>query len=59
MTQKHLNALAAEVANIADPTDRQRIADLLGGICAGANPRFDWSRWLKACGVSGGSLRTG
>lgn len=51
MTKKHLNALAAEIARITDPAERKRITEILGGICANLNPRFDWDRWRSACRV--------
>ena len=50
-TRKHFRATAAEVAKIADKTERQEAAFATGKVFADDNPLFKWSLYLFACGV--------
>lgn len=55
MTRKDFNALAALVKTVKDGSGAcgyQWLAHRLADICAEDNPRFDWSRFITACGVS-------
>jgi hypothetical protein len=51
MTRKHFKIIAAEVANISDPVERQDIANIFADICKAGNARFDRQRFMAACGL--------
>ena len=51
MTRKDFEVLAASVAMIPDATERDRMRQDIGNVCAASNPRFDWTRWSRACNV--------
>ena len=52
MSRKDFVAIAAAIAQIRDESERERTARLVGEVCSRSNGRFDWSRFLNACGVS-------
>ena len=52
MSRKHFIKLAEMVRTLpVDPGVRYMLASRLGSICAEMNPRFDFTRFLAACGV--------
>ena len=51
MSRKHFAALAAAISGIKDAGERERMAQLIGNVCADCNDRFNWSTWRSACGV--------
>ena len=52
MSRKHFRALAEAIAGIECTVERERMASLVGGVCADCNDRFNWSVWNNACGVT-------
>jgi|CXWL01.1.fsa_nt_gi hypothetical protein len=52
MTKKHFEAFAVLVRAWPWPEQRARLGAELADLCAAVNPRFDRTRFLKACGVS-------
>ncbi len=51
MSKKHFNALAASIACIPDVKSREEAARAVAHVCAHFNDRFDYWRFLRACGV--------
>lgn len=51
MSKKDFVALAAAIAEVESGADRKKMAKVIGKVCAGENPRFDWGRWNAACNV--------
>lgn len=54
MSRKHFRELAEAIATIKDDGERERVAGLIGGVCAGCNGNFNWSIWYSACNVKRG-----
>jgi len=52
MTRKHFRMLAEVIAHIENPVERRELAEKIAADCAKSNPRFDRSKFLKACGVT-------
>jgi len=50
MTKQHFEALAAEIKAISDMDTRAAAADAVAKVAKRFNPRFDWMRFLAACG---------
>ena len=50
LQHRHFSFIAAVIAEIADPVERHNIAVRFGDACCRSNPRFDYSRFMKACG---------
>jgi hypothetical protein len=50
MTRKHFIALAKAISQIANIVDRQNTAHAIADVCRAANPNFDRTRFLRACG---------
>ena len=65
MSKKHFRALAEAIASIADKAERERVCDLVGGVCIGCNGRFCWYtfcapvRWRLTYGNSNKENRSG
>lgn len=51
MTRKHMEAIAAILAAVANTEARQELADAFAEWLATENPRFDARRFLTACRV--------
>jgi len=51
VSRKHFRALAEAIADIECPDERERMASLIGYVCASFNGNFNWSVWNNACGV--------
>lgn len=51
MTRKDFVAKAKDVASIVDPYARTQSAIDAAKVFAAHNPRFDYARFYKACGV--------
>lgn len=51
MTKKNLVKLAAIVAATTSEAERKRLYEEIGGVCAEANPLFNWNIWRNACAV--------
>jgi len=52
MSKKHFNDFAKSVAALAcDADTRRMIACMIADVCAAHSPRFDYGRFLTACGV--------
>ena len=51
MSRKHFRALADAISCITDDGERERVAHLIGGVCASCNENFNWSVWNNACDV--------
>jgi len=49
MSKKHFVRMAAIIAGIKDPVERNRIAREFAALCASTNPNFNRSRFLDAC----------
>jgi len=45
MTKKTFIALADAIKLIEDAELREKVAKLIGNVCAGYNPRFNWNTW--------------
>jgi hypothetical protein len=56
MSRKHFRLITKIVAGIQDTRTREQVARALAVVCASANPRFDVSRFLSACGVPAGTV---
>mgnify|MGYP003348447661 FL=1 len=52
MTKKHFEALAKHIRMILDPHVRLNAAVAVAAACQEANPKFDYERFYKACGVN-------
>ena len=53
MTKKHFESLAKHIRMILDPNVRLNAAVAVAAACMEANPRFDCSKFYRACGVEG------
>ena len=51
MSKKHFIAMAKAIATITDNAERERVAKLIGGVCAESNVNFKMSTFLTACNV--------
>ncbi len=51
MTSKHFKLIADQIAQIADLEARMIAAQAVAAACRQDNPRFDPSKFYKACGV--------
>lgn len=51
MTKQHFIALAAEISAISDMGARTEAASAVAKAAKRFNPRFDWMKFLAACGV--------
>ena len=51
MTRKHFIAMAKEIAQMPNMAERLTVAIAFCKVAASANPRFDQSKFLEACGV--------
>ena len=58
MTKKHLQALLAGRIATTKPTPGNdpfivwlRVVTAIAGVCAQANPNFDYARFFTACGM--------
>jgi hypothetical protein len=51
MSKKHFQKLARAIGGILDKVERERMARLIGEVCADCNPGFNWARWNSACNV--------
>lgn len=52
MSKKHFESLAKHIRNILDPQSRLDAAVAVAAACQEANPKFDYDRFYKACGVT-------
>lgn len=51
MSKKHFVAFAEAISNIQDKRDRKMVAELVARVCSYANQNFNWSKFMRACGV--------
>ena len=51
MSKKHFELLARNICYIEDPVARRMAAIAVASACHQSNPRFDWGRFVAACGV--------
>lgn len=51
MTRKHFEAIAAELATL-EPAHRIPAAMAVADALRSLNPRFNWDKFVRACGVS-------
>ena len=51
MSKKHFEKFAIAIGGIMDTTERKRVANLIGEVCAEVNIQFNWDVWYKACNV--------
>jgi len=56
MSRKHFVKLAEAISSIENADDRRRVAELIGGVCAGCNGNFNWSVWRSACRTTSAAL---
>ena len=52
MSRKHFKTLAEAIKGISNTEERARVARIIGEVCAEANDRFQWSKFLVACNVT-------
>lgn len=52
MSRKHFKALAEAIKGIECSIERERMASLIGNVCAECNSNFNWSIWNNACGIT-------
>lgn len=53
LTKRHFVAFAAAIAAAEVSADeRLRMAQLVADVAYRDNPRFDWQRFAKACGLT-------
>jgi hypothetical protein len=51
MSKKHFEAIAKRVRMIMDPHVRLNAALAVAAACQEFNPKFDYDRFYKACGL--------
>ena len=51
MTKKHFEAFAEAIRTITNCQERQRVAEMIAGVCQQSNGRFDTRRFFRACNV--------
>lgn len=51
MSRKHFEALAKSISQIADMNQRAAAATAVAITCIELNPRFNFDKFYKACGV--------
>ena len=51
MSKKHFIALAKRIAEIENETARRQAAEAVADVAGEVNPRFNYSRFMTACGV--------
>jgi hypothetical protein len=51
MSRKHFEALSKYIRGIMDPHSRLQAAVAVASACIETNPRFDFNKFYKACGV--------
>lgn len=51
MSKKHFEALAKYISGMMDPHARLNAAVAVASACTEVNPRFDFQKFYKACGV--------
>jgi len=51
MSRKHFEAIAEAIRSIESIEARRIAAEKLAAVCAGQNSRFNYSRFMKACGL--------
>lgn len=50
MTKQHFIAAADRISKLEDRAAARIAADVFCSVAAQFNPRFDWARFMKACG---------
>ncbi len=53
MTKKHFKAIAEVIKQITDQKERERVARLMANNLWQFNDRFNFTRFLKECGLNG------
>lgn len=51
MSKKHFELLAKNISSIQDSQARRSAAVAVATACQASNSRFDWARFISACGV--------
>jgi hypothetical protein len=51
MTKRHFVAFAKLIANMADRAEAHRFALIVVAVASDDNPRFDRTRFMRACGL--------
>jgi hypothetical protein len=51
LQHRHFSFIAAVIRDIPDLEQRYAMAQRFGDACSRSNPRFDFGRFMKACGV--------
>lgn len=51
MTQKDYVLLAEVVRKLDEETTPSKVAQKIAEVCEGDNPRFNYNRFYKACGL--------
>jgi len=51
MSRKHFELIAEAIRSIKQGESRRIAADKLADVCRECNPRFDYGRFMKACGL--------
>ena len=52
MSKKHFIALAEAIRGISSPAERERMAELIAGVCQQCNSNFNRARFLAACNTN-------
>jgi len=52
MTRQHFQLFADTIKQIEDPIKRKETAEMIAGVMAKSNPRFDMQRFMSAAGVA-------
>ena len=51
MNKKYIEAITKYINSMMDPTVRLNAAVAVASACVEVNPRFDFQKFYKACGV--------